>query len=199
MALAYDPLRTRAVDLEKSLAKQACRQGTGSQFTAQVAGRLRLCSRQPQIQDSILPKGFAPGFGYARSAAMEALALVTSADAMRRLLPCMAERDLALRSCWLDFAVTVAVADLQIGKAPTALPWPELLRQARSSRDVRTITLMDRCYRTAKSMGATVGGKARRHAQYKLALLRRRKAFNAPLIPTVPRGCWRALRCYRLY
>ena len=90
---------------------------------------------------------------YACSGNPAALALVTSADAMRRLLPCMDEPDLALRSYWLDFAATVAVADLQLGKAPTALPWPELLRQARTSRDVRTITLVDCCHHTAKVYG----------------------------------------------
>jgi len=90
---------------------------------------------------------------YACSGNAAALALMTSADAMRRILPCMDEPELALRSYWQDFAATVAVADLQIGNAPTALPWPELLRQARTSRDVRTITLVDCCHHTAKVYG----------------------------------------------
>ena len=90
---------------------------------------------------------------YACSGNAAALALVTSADAMRRLLPCMDEPEVALRSYWRDFAATVAVADLQLGKAPPALPWPELLRQARTSRDVRTITLVDCCHQTAKVYG----------------------------------------------
>lgn len=68
MALAYDPLRTRAVDLEKSLAWQACRQGTGCQFTAQVAGRLRM--------------------GYAISATMEAQALFLQ-ECLHRPTPSM--------------------------------------------------------------------------------------------------------------
>lgn len=88
MALAYDPLRTRAVDLEKSLARQAYRQGTGCQFTAQVAGRLRLCSRQPPNKDIIPPKGLAPGFGYARSATMEAQALFLQ-ECLHRPTPSM--------------------------------------------------------------------------------------------------------------
>ena len=83
-------------------------------------------------------------------------ALVSSADAMRRILPHMDEPELALRSYWHDFAATVAVAGLQLGKTPTtptALPWPELLRQARASRDVRTITLVDCCHQTAQAYG----------------------------------------------
>jgi hypothetical protein len=50
----------------------------------------------------------------------------------------------------------VAVAGLQLGKTPTtptALPWPELLRQAHASRDVRTITLVDCCHQTAQAYG----------------------------------------------
>ena len=75
---------------------------------------------------------------------------------MRRILPHIDEPELAIRSYWHDFAATVAVADLQLGKTPTtstALPWPELLRQVRASRDVRTITLVDCCHQTAQSYG----------------------------------------------
>ena len=90
---------------------------------------------------------------YACSGNAAALALMNSADAMRRVLPCMDEPDLALRSYWQDFAATVAVADLQLGKAPTPLPWPELLRQARASQDVRTITSVDCCHHSAKAYG----------------------------------------------
>ena len=90
---------------------------------------------------------------YACSGNPAAQALLTSADAMRRILPQMDETELALRSYWHDFAATVAVAGLQPGKAPTALPWPELLRQARASRDVRTITLVDCCHQTAQAYG----------------------------------------------
>jgi hypothetical protein len=72
---------------------------------------------------------------------------------MRRILPHMDEPELALRSYWQDFAATVGVAGLQLGKAPTALPWPELLRQARASRDVHTITLVDCCHQTAQAYG----------------------------------------------
>jgi hypothetical protein len=93
---------------------------------------------------------------YACTGNPAAQALVSSADAMRRILPHMDEPDLALRSYWQDFAATVAVAGLQLGKTPTtptALPWPELLRQARASRDVRSITLVDCCHQTAQAYG----------------------------------------------
>ena len=90
---------------------------------------------------------------YACSGNTAALALVTSADAIRRILPCMDAPEQALRSYWQDFAATVAVADLQRGLAPTALPWPELLRQACASQDVRTITLVDCCHHSAKAYG----------------------------------------------
>jgi hypothetical protein len=90
---------------------------------------------------------------YACTGNAAAQALLSSADAMRRILPHMDEPELALRSYWQDFAATVAVAGLQLGKAPTALPWPELLRQARASRDVRTITLVDCCHHTAQAYG----------------------------------------------
>ena len=90
---------------------------------------------------------------YACTGNAAAQALLSSADAMRRILPHMDEPDLALRSYWQDFAATVAVAGLQLGKAPTALPWPELLRQARASRDVRSITLVDCCHQTAQAYG----------------------------------------------
>jgi hypothetical protein len=93
---------------------------------------------------------------YACTGNAAAQALLSSADAMRRILPHMDEPELALRSYWQDFAATVAVAGLQLGKAPTAptaLPWPELLRQARASRDVRSITLVDCCHQTAQAYG----------------------------------------------
>jgi hypothetical protein len=90
---------------------------------------------------------------YACTGNAAAQALLSSADAMRRILPHMDEPELALRSYWQDFAATVAVAGLQLGKAPTALPWPELLRQARTSRDVRSITLVDCCHQTAQAYG----------------------------------------------
>ena len=90
---------------------------------------------------------------YACTGNAAAKALVSSADAMRRILPHVDEPEPALRSYWLDFAATVAVAGLQIGKAPTALPWPELLRRACASRDVRTITLVDCCHQTAQAYG----------------------------------------------
>ncbi|MBJ7418903.1 MAG: DUF4243 domain-containing protein [Rhodoferax sp.] len=90
---------------------------------------------------------------YACTGNAAAQALLSSADAMRRILPHMDEPDLALRSYWQDFAATVAVAGLHLGKAPTGLPWPELLRQARASRDVRSITLVDCCHQTAQAYG----------------------------------------------
>jgi len=90
---------------------------------------------------------------YACSGNPAAHALLTSADAMRRILPYVDEPDIALRSYWQDFAATVAVAGLQNGKAPAPLPWPELLRQARASRDVRTITLVDCCHHSAQAYG----------------------------------------------
>jgi hypothetical protein len=90
---------------------------------------------------------------YACTGNAAAQALLSSADAMRRILPHMDEPEPALRSYWQDFAATVAVAGLQLGKAPTALPWPELLRQARTSRDVRSITLVDCCHQTAQAYG----------------------------------------------
>lgn len=90
---------------------------------------------------------------YACTGNTAAHTLVTSADALRRLLPCMDEPEPALRSYWQDFAATVAVAGLKLGTAPAALPWPELLRLARASRDVRTITLVDCCHHTAQAYG----------------------------------------------
>ena len=90
---------------------------------------------------------------YACTGNAAAQALLSSADAMRRILPHMDEPELALRSYWQDFAATVAVAGLQLGKAPSALPWPELLRQARTNRDVRSITLVDCCHQTAQAYG----------------------------------------------
>jgi len=88
---------------------------------------------------------------YACTGNAAALALLSGADAMRRILPHMDEPELALRSYWQDFAATVAVAGLQLGKAPTALPCPELLRQARANRDVRGIALVDCCLYTAQA------------------------------------------------
>jgi hypothetical protein len=65
----------------------------------------------------------------------------------------MDEPESALRSYWQDFAATVAVAGLKLGTAPAALPWPELLRQARASQDVRTVTLVDCCHHSALAYG----------------------------------------------
>jgi hypothetical protein len=90
---------------------------------------------------------------YACTGSAAAQALVTSADAMRRILACMDEPEPAVRSYWQEFAATVAVAGLHPGDAPAPLAWPELLRRARASKDVRTITLVDCCHHSAKAYG----------------------------------------------
>lgn len=90
---------------------------------------------------------------YACSGHAAARALVTSADAMRRILPYVEEPTLALRSYWQDFAAVVAVAGLQAGKAPAPLAWAALQKLARASHDVSTIILVDCCQQTAQAYG----------------------------------------------
>ena len=145
-----------ALQVLRQLPRIANKAGDWAQAMHQAANTPALLRAAGQLQTNAETLEQLAGLAaqaYACTGNAAAQALLSSADAMRRILPHIDEPELALRSYWQDFAATVAVAGLHLGKAPTALPWPELLRQARASRNVRSITLVDCCHQTAQAYG----------------------------------------------
>ena len=84
---------------------------------------------------------------HAASGNFTALHLVTSAHAMRLLLPFVEEPLPALRAYWRAYAAGVMASRIKPTRvadvAATALPWPELLAAALASDDEHLIKLVD--------------------------------------------------------
>ena len=109
-------------------------------FQATVA-RLR-------VTDSLLPQLAAlAAKAHAASGNFTALHLVTSAHAMRVLLPCVDDPLPALRGYWRAFAAAVCASGMTVGTAPAPKPkpWPELVAAALASDDEHVIKLVDSC------------------------------------------------------
>jgi Questin oxidase-like len=82
---------------------------------------------------------------YAASGNFTALHLVTSAHAMRVLLPFVDEPLHAVRGYWWAFAAAVCASGMKAGPAPAPRPWPELVAAALASDDDHVIKLVDSC------------------------------------------------------
>lgn len=82
---------------------------------------------------------------HARSGDFMALHLVTSAQALRVLLPHIDPDDVpaALAAYWRAYAAGVVAAALPPGRAPVARPWDELVAAALASDDEHLVKLVD--------------------------------------------------------
>ncbi len=102
---------------------------------------------------------------YAAEGGFTTLHLVTSAHALRLLLPWLdeAERDLALAHYALAYAAAWATLGRTRAAAPQALPllpWPELVAHAIESDDEHLIKLVDSCREQERAYGGEVWARA---------------------------------------
>jgi hypothetical protein len=104
---------------------------------------------------------------YADSGDFTVLHLVTSAHAMRVLLPWLEadEAAAALGHYWLAYAAGHAASGLGAAAAPPAppappLPWPDIVARAIASDDDHVAKLVDSCREQERSYGGTVWREA---------------------------------------
>jgi len=103
---------------------------------------------------------------YAASGNFTVLHLVTSAHALRVLLPWLDEDDVqqALGHYWLAYAAGHAASGLNGAAASTGraelLPWPEIVTRATASDDDHLIKLVDSCREQERHYGGVVWREA---------------------------------------
>jgi Questin oxidase-like len=88
---------------------------------------------------------------YARSGNFTALHLLTSAHAVRVLLPFIEEPVPALRAYWRAFAAGVAASNAEPDELPPLLAWPAIVDFALASSDDHVIKLVDSCREEAEA------------------------------------------------
>ena len=125
--------------------------------------RMQAAAREPhfqavvdtlQVHESTLTQlALLAAQAYAASGNFTALHLVTSAHAMRVLLPCVDEPLPALQGYWRAFAAAVCASGMTVGTAPTPRPWPELVAAAMASDDDHVIKLVDTCREEVRAHG----------------------------------------------
>ena len=90
---------------------------------------------------------------YAASGNFTVLHMLTSAHALRVLLPWLAAPDLAVRAYWQAFAAAWVASGARLG-APAALqPWARIVAFARASDDDHVIKLVDSCREQQRAYG----------------------------------------------
>ncbi len=82
---------------------------------------------------------------YAHSGNFTVLHLVTSAHALRLLLPLMDEPLPALAAYWRAYAAGVVASKMAPGRAAPLQPWPELAAAACANDDDHLVKLVDAC------------------------------------------------------
>lgn len=97
---------------------------------------------------------------YARSANSTALHLVTSAHALRVLLPFTEEPIPALRAYWRAFAAGVASSDAEPEELPPLQEWPRIVDFALASSDDHVIKLVDSCREETEAYGGDAWRRA---------------------------------------
>ncbi len=97
---------------------------------------------------------------YAASGNFTVLHLVTSAHAMRVLLPFVDEPLAAVHGYWLAYAAGCVAASANVGEAAPLLPWTRIVKRAIESDDEHVIKLADSC----REEEQIYGGKAWRLA-----------------------------------
>ncbi len=92
---------------------------------------------------------------YATSGNFTVLHLVTSAHAMRVLLPFVDEPLAAVHDYWLAYAAGCIAAGAQLGDAAPLLPWARIVKRAIESDDEHVIKLVDSCREEELAYGGT--------------------------------------------
>ena len=92
---------------------------------------------------------------YATSGNFTVLHLVTSAHAMRVLLPFVDEPLVAVHDYWLAYAAGCVAAGAQLGDAAPLLPWARIVKRAIESNDEHVIKLVDSCREEELAYGGT--------------------------------------------
>jgi Questin oxidase-like len=92
---------------------------------------------------------------YARSGNFTALHLVTSAHAMRVLLPFVDDAAASVGCYWLAFAAGFIASRAQPGPVPPALPWPALVAAAFATDDEHLVKLIDSCREEERHYGSS--------------------------------------------
>jgi Questin oxidase-like len=94
---------------------------------------------------------------YARSGDFTVLHLVTSAWALRVLMPFVDELPAALAGYWQAYAAGAAgvSAKLKLTRAPTPLPWPQIVQKALSSDDEHLVKLVHACQQEQQAYGGS--------------------------------------------
>jgi Questin oxidase-like len=97
---------------------------------------------------------------YAHSGDFVALHLVTSAHALRLLLPFVDAPELALRDYALAYSAAYAAAAVKPGVAPKLRTWATIVKAALASSDEHVIKLVDSCREEQAAYGGTVWRQA---------------------------------------
>ena len=113
---------------------------------AALTPQFRATVQQLRLQGDTLPRLAAlAAQAFAASGNFTALHLVTSAHALRLLMPYLDDPLPPLCAYWRAYAAAVCVAGLQAGTAPAPRPWAELKAAALASDDDHCIKLVDSC------------------------------------------------------
>ena len=128
-----------------------------------IGQRMKAAAATPHFQDTVarlrinedtLPQLAAlAAKAHAATGNFTAVHLVTSAHAMRLLLPFLDEPVPALQAYWCAFAAAVCAAVLQAGEIPPPQPWPLLVAAALQSDDDHLIKLVDSCLEEQNAHG----------------------------------------------
>ena len=97
---------------------------------------------------------------YARSGNFTALHLVTSAHALRVLLPFIEGPVPVLRAYWRAFAAGVAGSNAEPEELPPLLEWPRIVEFALASSDDHVIKLVDACREETEAYGGDAWRRA---------------------------------------
>jgi len=92
---------------------------------------------------------------YMRSGNFTALHLVTSAQALRVLMPFIDEPMPAVAAYWRAYVAGFVASGAVLGRAPAARPWPELVAAALASDDDHLIKLVDACRQAQAEAGGS--------------------------------------------
>ena len=139
------------MDAETLLQQLRCVQSDSDR----IGQRMKAAAAMPHFQDTVarlrvhdhtLPQLAAlAAKAHAATGNFTTVHLVTSAHAMRLLLPFLDEPLPALQAYWCAFAAAVCAAGLQAGAIPPPQPWPLLVAAALQSDDDHLIKLVDSC------------------------------------------------------
>lgn len=93
---------------------------------------------------------------YTMSGSFTVLHLVTSAHAMRVLLPFVDDPLAAVGDYWRAYAASVSATALKFEPAPSAEPWPHIVSAALNGTDDHLIKLVDSCREQEQALGGEV-------------------------------------------